>query len=200
MLVGMIMTGTCILAAVSGGSLILHPALSFDRIPVLLFAAVCVFVQACGEEIESRGLLFGKMRNEGVPVITAIIVNRVFFAFVHSGNTGIGLSLYLNIFLIGILLAISVELFHTLWFACAIHMAWNYAQDFLFGLPDSGYPAVISFLNTEVRSEGFFFDSVFGIEGSLTATFVIAAATAALIAVGRKKTGSGFLTHHNEEN
>ena len=34
-------------------------------------------------------------------------------------------------------------------------MVWNYTQDFLFGLPDSGKPAAVSVFSTEVQGSGF---------------------------------------------
>ncbi len=52
-------------------------------------------------------------------------------------------------------------------------MMWNFTQDFLFGLPDSGKPAVASvFSTTANRTSSMFFDENFGIEGSFMAIIV----------------------------
>lgn len=48
----------------------------------------------------------------------------------------------------------------------AAHAMWNFTQDFIFGLPDSGKPAAVSIFNTTVSSSSFFYDKDFGIEGS----------------------------------
>ena len=56
----------------------------------------------------------------------------------------------INVFLIGALFVLCYHYFGSLWFLMAAHMMWNYMQDFVFGLPDSGRPAAVSFLNTTV--------------------------------------------------
>ena len=189
---GLLMMGICIFAAVQSGTLVLHPVRD-GNILLFLFAVVCVFIQSSTEELEARGYLQGKLNAEGLPFWAVVLAVGVFFSFSHAGNTGIGFLPYLNIFLIGSLFAITVKITGSVWFACGAHTAWNFAQDFLFGLPDSGHPAVFSAFSTEVKSGGFFFDPVFGIEGSVMATLVTIAALVIAYLIGKKIKGDAFL-------
>ena len=65
-------------------------------------------------------------------------------------------------------------------------MMWNFTQDFIFGLPDSGNPAVISIFHTTVSGSSFFYDEVFGIEGSCAAVIVNLIACCIIFLIGRK--------------
>lgn len=87
--------------------------------------------------IESRAFVFGKMKNEGVPLVWATVVSAFFFSYLHATNPGFGILPLLSIFIVGILYALSYHYFGTIWFTCTAHMMWNFAQDFIFGLPDS---------------------------------------------------------------
>lgn len=92
-------------------------------------------------------------------------------------------------FTVGVLYALSYHYFGNLWFTCMAHMMWNFAEDFIFGLPDSGRPAAISFFNTVTSGSGFFYDETFGIEGSWMAILLNAAACVAVVLIGRRLRG-----------
>ena len=153
---------------------------------ILLFAAACVFVQASVEEIESRAFVFGKMHGEGVPFVPALIASSFFFSYFHAANPGFGIAPFINVFLIGSLFVLSYHYFGSLWFLMAAHMIWNYMQDFIFGLPDSGRPAAVSFLNTTVLGSSFFYDKDFGIEGSGMAAVMSILGCLLIILIGRR--------------
>ena len=63
-------------------------------------------------------------------------------------------------------------------------MMWNFTQDFLFGLPNSGAPAVASCFNTSAQGFSFFFNEDFGIEGSWMAVVVGAVSCVVVILIG----------------
>ena len=92
----------------------------------------------------------------------------------------------INVFLIGALFVLCYHYFGSLWFLMAAHMMWNYMQDFVFGLPDSGRPAAVSFLNTTVPGSSFFYDKDFGIEGSGMAAVMRILSCLLIILIGRK--------------
>lgn len=64
-------------------------------------------------------------------------------------------------------------------------MMWNFTQDFVFGLPDSGKPAAVSLFNTTVNGSSFFYDKTFRIEGSYMAILVNVLACIVVIVIGR---------------
>ena len=181
---GFVLMGICVFAASANGNLEIHKASSIS-IPVFILAVFAVFVQASVEEIESRAFVFGKMNGEGVPLIPAIVISSFFFSYLHAANPGFGLIPLLSIFSVGVLYSLSYYYFGTIWFSCTAHMMWNFTQDFIFGLPDSGKPAAVSLFNTTVNGSGFFYDETFGIEGSYMAILLNAAACVLVILIGR---------------
>ena len=136
--------------------------------------------------LESRAFVFGKMKNEGVPLVWATVVSAFFFAYLHSTNPGFGILPLLSIFIVGILYVLSYHYFGTIWFTCTAHMMWNFTQDFIFGLPDSGKPAAASVFSTTVTGSSFFYDEAFGIEGSWMAILVNLLASILIFLIGRK--------------
>lgn len=176
--------GICILAACAHGDFAIAPS-SHVRLPVFLFALAAVFLQATSEEISCRGFVFGRLRAEGVPFGIAAAVSAFFFTFLHADNPGFNFLPLLFIIVVGIEYALSVHYFGTIWFTCCAHMMWNFSQDFLFGLPDSGHPAVVSIFQTTVKGSGFFYDEVFGIEGSVMAILVNLSMCVVIFLIGR---------------
>ena len=184
-LTGFVMMGICVLCASLNGNVEIHSG-SGANTGIFVFAAICVFIQASVEEIESRAFAFGKMHGEGVPVIAAVIASSVYFSYLHVTKPGFNLICFISIFVVGILYALCYYYFKTIWFTCAAHMAWNYTQDFIFGLPDSGTPAAVSIMSSTVQGSGFFYDRTFGIEGSWMAIIVNIAACVVVALIGRR--------------
>jgi len=185
LVVGFATMGLCVLGAALNGNVTIRPA-SGHGAGLFLFAALCVLIQSAAEEIESRAFVFGKMHAEGVSLAPAVIVSSLFFSYLHAANPGFGLVPLLSIFVAGVLYALSYHYFGTLWFPCTAHMAWNYTQDFLFGLPDSGRPAAASIFSSAVSGSSFFYDQTFGIEGSWMAILVNALGCLAVWLIGRQ--------------
>lgn len=184
-LTGFLMMGVCILAAVIHGDLVVKPAFTISG-EILLLAVGAVLLQSSEEEIEARGFVFGKMNNEGVPMLIAVLASACYFAFLHAMNPGFGLIPMLSLTLVGILYALSYYYFESIWFVCTTHMMWNFTQDFLFGLPNSGKAAVASVLQGQTTSArtDFFFDEVFGIEGSTMALIVNVVTIVLVVIIG----------------
>lgn len=169
---GFVMMGTCILAASMNGVLTISLSSGLP-VPLILFALFAVFVQGSTEEIESRAFVFGKMKGEGVPLIAAAIVSCVYFSYLHATNPSFGLIPFISICSAGAMFLALYYSFDNLWLSCTTHTMWNFTQDFLFGLPDSGKPAAASVFSTTANgSSSLFFDENFGIEGSYMAIAV----------------------------
>lgn len=183
--IGFAMMGICIFAASAHGDIVIGKSGGLS-VPLILFALFAVFIQASVEEIESRAFVFGKMKNEGVPIVWATVVSAFFFSYLHAANPGFGLLPLLSIFIVGILYVLSYHYFGTIWFTCTAHMMWNFTQDFIFGLPDSGKPAALSVFSTTVTGSSFFYDESFGIEGSWMAILVNLLACVLVFLIGRK--------------
>lgn len=184
LLFGAFLMGSCIFGAWMHGDIEIHGA-SGGNLPVLLFAVLCVFLQSTTEEIQDRAFVFGKAFQERVPFLPAMAVSAFFFSYLHAANPGYGILPFINLLTSGVMYVLSYYYFDSLWFAITAHTAWNYMQDFLFGLPNSGKPAAVSFMSTTVNGSSFFYDQQFGIEGSWMSILIHILACLFLILIGR---------------
>lgn len=189
LLTGFVMNGLCILVA------FLHGDIHFEKgnISVLWFIVsfLVVFIQSATEELLTRGYLFYHVRKSCGPIV-ALILSSVLFSLIHGGNPGVGPLALVNIAAIGLFYACSVEYLDSLWFAMANHAMWNFTQNFLFGLPNSGLVARMSVLKLEAASDSPVYSAVFGVEAAFPATLVCLASTAVLLlwVRGKKKPGT----------
>ena len=70
--------------------------------------------------------------------VTAFLFSFCFFILAHMGNGG---ETFLGLFLVGLagtVFAFSLYRSGTLWWAIGLHTAWDWAQSYLYGTPDSG--------------------------------------------------------------
>lgn len=182
--VGFAANGVCVLTAWLRGDIILsysgfHP-LSFI---LILFT---VFIQSGGEELLCRGFLYQRIRHDLNSPGWAVIASALFFAALHLFNSGITVVSFINIILCGILFALSVYSLDSLWFAIAMHTSWNFTQNIVFGLPNSGIVMRYSVFRLESSVDSFAYNTAFGIEGTVTAGIVLALMCLALFCFGRK--------------
>ena len=184
LLFGAFLISVCVLGASLNGDIVIRGSAG-GNLGVLLFAVFCVFFQSMVEEIQDRAFVFGKMYEEGVPFLPAMAVSAFFFSYLHAANPGYGILPFINLLTSGAMYVLSYHYFGSLWFAITAHTAWNYMQDFLFGLPNSGKPAAVSFMSTTVNGSSFFYDEKFGIEGSWMSIMIHILACLFLILIGR---------------
>ena len=187
-LIGFLMNGACILVAWLHGDLDFSVG-RFDLL-YMLVAFACVLVQSGAEELVTRGYILGVLR-ERYSIWIALAANSLLFGFLHLFNNGITVLSMVNIILIGFALSLVVWLRGSLWMAVAVHTMWNYTQNFLFGLPNSGIVSQGSFLHLEAARGSVFYDAVFGVEGTLTAVLVEGLLCVGVWLLARKKSAGG---------
>ena len=183
LLVGFLANGVCILAA------FLHGDVRFSfggfRPLYLLAALICVLIQSGAEELLTRGYMLGALRERyNVPV--AVALNSLFFGALHLFNDGVTLLSVVNIVLVGVAMSLTVVYLDSLWICVAFHTMWNFTQNFLFGLPNSGIVAQGSLLHLEAASDSLLYHAVFGVEGAVPATLVILALCIVPMAIRKK--------------
>lgn len=184
--IGFGLNALCILAAWLHRDISLYYD-SFQPLYLILIF-VAVFIQSSAEELLCRGFLYQRlMRSYGKPVV-AIVVNSLFFALMHLMNDGVTVLSLLNIFVVGILFSLMVYYMDSLWCAMAAHAAWNFTQNILFGLPNSGIvvPYSVFRLEASTARNSFAYNVGFGIEGTLLADAVLILACVGLYLWGRK--------------
>ena len=187
LLVGFAANGICILAAWLHGDV--HFSVGRFQVLYMLAALVCVCVQSGAEELLTRGYMLGALR-ERYNVWVAVAANSLFFGVLHVFNDGVTVLSIVNIVLVGAALSLVAVYMDSLWMCIAIHTAWNFTQNFLFGLPNSGIVSKSSFLHLEAASDSLFYDVGFGVESTVTAALVMIVLGACAILAGRKRSAS----------
>lgn len=174
---GFLMNGACVLAAFLHGDV--HFTLGNISPWWLTVSLAVVFIQSATEELLVRGYLYQHIRARfGVPL--ALICSSLLFSLLHAGNPGVTVLALVNIAAIALFYSLSVEYLNSLWFAMANHAAWNFTQNFLFGLPNSGMVSNTSLLKLEAASDSLVYNVNFGVEAALPATVVCLAAAGAV--------------------
>lgn len=180
------LNGVCILAAWLHGDIVLTLSHTSLGGLALLFAAV--FIQSALEEALCRGFLYQRLRRSYRRAWVAMVGNSLLFALLHLTNSGVSVLSVVNIFVVGLFFSLMVYYLDSLWCAMAVHAAWNYTQNILFGLPNSGMPAAYSLFRLDAASarNSFAYDTAFGIEGTVFADLVLMAACVGLYLWGRR--------------
>lgn len=184
--IGFSLNGLCILAAWLHKDISLS-YYSFEPISlIVIFAAV--FVQSSAEELLCRGFLYQRLLQSYRKPAVAIIGNSLFFAVLHLLNDGVTILSILNIFTVGILFSFMIYYMDSIWCAMAIHTAWNFTQNIIFGLPNSGMvvPYSVLKLDASTARNSFAYNVGFGIEGTLFADIVLILACVCVYLWGRK--------------
>ncbi|MBQ1827032.1 MAG: CPBP family intramembrane metalloprotease [Erysipelotrichaceae bacterium] len=187
LLLGFGTNGFCILMSLLAGDIKLS-FYGFDFVVLLTFA-LAVFIQSGAEELADRFFLYQKLRRRYRHPVIAILGNSIIFALLHVGNPGFTLVSGLQIFLVGLVFSLMVYYYNNLWGAMAFHAAWNYTQNIIFGLPNSGIVSEYSIFRLEAASarNGLFYNVSFGVEGSIGACLLLGLLAAVIIYLNRNR-------------
>lgn len=186
-LLGFGTNGLCVLVSWIMGDIKLSYS-GFDAVLVLGFI-IAIFIQSGAEEICDRLYLYQKLRRRYRHPAVAVLVNSIVFAALHIANPGFTVIAGCQIFMVGLLFSLLVYYYDSLWAAMGFHMAWNFTQNILFGLPNSGIVSKYSIFRLEAASarDGLFYNVNFGVEGSIGASLVLLAVAVAIIVRNRGK-------------
>jgi membrane protease YdiL (CAAX protease family) len=110
---------------------------SVEWLQTLVVDLTVLGVAAAAEEALFRGYGF-QVLVRGFGTVVALIGSSAIFALAHIGNPNVTAFALLNIFLAGVLLGLAYLRTHSLWFATAVHLGWNWTMASLFDLPVSG--------------------------------------------------------------
>jgi membrane protease YdiL (CAAX protease family) len=131
-----------------------------------VFLAVAVH-----EEFAFRGYwLFAIARFRGF--WRAALFTSLIFGAAHILNPGENALGILQVVEIGLLFCLMIRRTGTLWFALGFHAAWDWAETFFYGTPDSGLLGVGRYLNTSVQGPKWLTGGSAGPEGSVV-TFLV---------------------------
>ena len=160
----------------------------FEFLPLLLMF-VAVFIQSSSEELLCRGYMYQRLRKGYKSPWVAIIGNSVFFMALHLLNPGISAIPIIHLVVIALFFSVFVYYFDSIWIPMAFHTAWNFTQNIIFGLPNSGIVSSYSVWKL-LGARGqitFFYDPTFGVEGSAFLLIVTILSLLAVILIGKKR-------------
>ena len=187
LLLGFGTNGACILISALKGDI----KLSFIGLNpgLLIMFFIVVLVQSGGEEIVDRLYLYQKLRRRYKLPVVAVLGSATAFVLNHIFAPGFTIISAALIGIIGVLFSLFVYYYDCFWAAIMFHTAWNFSQSIVFGLPNSGIVSDYSVFAVDVASarNGFFYDTVFGVEGSIGAVLMLIIITAIIIWINRGK-------------
>ena len=187
LLLGFGTNGLCVLISVLMGDIKL--SYSGFEWKLLIAFLVFIFIQSSSEEVTDRVYLYQKLRRRYRSPLAAILINSIVFMAMHMGNPGFTWVAGSQIFLAGLIWSLLVYYYDSVWVAFWFHAAWNYTQNIIFGLPNSGIISEYSIFKLEAASarNGLFYNVDFGVEGSIGSSLVLLAVIIVLVIINRKK-------------
>lgn len=102
----------------------------------------------------------------------AVLISAVFGA-AHLPNPGENALGILQVVEFGLLMCLTLRRTGTLWFAVGFHAAWDWAETFFYGTPDSGLLGAGRFLGTSVHGPVWLTGGSAGPEGSIITLFIL---------------------------
>ncbi len=187
LLLGFGTNGFCILMSVILGDIHLS---FYEFSPALFFSFLfVVLIQSGGEEITDRVFLYQKLRRRYRNPAVAIVGNSVVFGAIHLFNPGVSVFAIIDIIVSGLIFSLIVYYYDSVWAAITYHAAWNFTQNIIFGLPNSGLVSEYSVFKLEAASagNGLFYNVDFGVEGSIGAILIEGILLVVIIMVNRRK-------------
>ncbi|HKT47105.1 MAG TPA: type II CAAX endopeptidase family protein [Candidatus Acidoferrales bacterium] len=168
-----------LIAALGGysfGSLATHgtAALRWGAFWALFFFLVGIF-----EEFTFRGYTLYTLA-DGIGFWPAAIALSLLFGGVHLKNRGEDIAGACAVVIIGLIFALSLKRTGTLWFAVGMHAGFDYAETFLFSVPNSGAVFTGHLSNAAMPGPAWLTGGSVGPEASVF-SFVTMAAVAVVI-------------------
>jgi uncharacterized protein len=102
-----------------------------------------------------------------VAVLLSYLLTSLFFGFLHANNANATLVSSLDLTLFGLFVGLGLILTGELAIPIGVHVAWNFAQGYVFGFPVSGFDGHLSLIATQQSGPTLWTGGAFGPEGGL---------------------------------
>lgn len=193
-LLGFLTNFFCILCALLHGDIKLYLDFSSSQIPIMIFAFICVFIQSSSEEIWCRVFMYDRI-NVHYPLWVAIVVNGIVFGLLHSFNPGITALAMADLIICGLAYSLLRWYSSSVWTCFGIHTMWNFTQNFIFGLPNSGLVSEASIYHLDAANavSNWVYSYEFGVEGAVPAIFIDLLLIVVIMVMAKKKGRLGEL-------
>lgn len=193
-IIGFVSVFFCIACALVHGDIKLCYDFSAAQIPGMIYAFVMVFFQSSSEELWCRGFMYERL-NIRYPLWAAIAVSGSFFGLMHCFNEGATVFAVAALVIFGIEYSFLKWYTGSIWAAMASHTMWNFTQNFLFGLPNSGLVSEASVLHLDAANgtANLIYDHAFGVEGAIPSLLSNLIIIAVILLLAKKKGRLGEL-------
>lgn len=200
LLSGLLANAACVGCAIAHGDIKLYFDFSASQFPILLYGFLMVFVQSSSEELWFRGFMYERI-NIHYPLWVAILVNGSFFGLLHIFNDGMTVLALFNIVMCGVAFSLLRWYTGSIWMVMGLHTMWNFTQNFLFGLPNSGLVSEVSVLHLDAANgiSSLTYDYSFGVEGALPTAVIFTSITIVILLLAKKNGRLGELNMSYEK-
>jgi membrane protease YdiL (CAAX protease family) len=173
-----------------------YRVIGFDFVWISMIGALAgTLVSAFVQELIFRGIIY-RITEEWLGTWWAVAISTLLFGLIHLTSSGATIFSALAVALqAGILLAAAYALTHRLWMALGIHMAWDFANDGIFGVGVTGGTGqpIHGLLQARLRGPDLLTGGSFGVEASVITVVIVLIAA---ILILRKAYQQGpFVTH-----
>jgi membrane protease YdiL (CAAX protease family) len=131
-----------------------------------IFYALLMFGVAVAEEGLFRGYALVAL-SQSISFWPAALATSMLFGLMHLVNGGESATGIASAMLFGMALSYSYRRTGTLWFACGLHGGWDYAQSFIFGVPNSGTTLPGALIRSRIDGPSWLTGGSAGPEGSV---------------------------------
>ncbi len=138
----------------------------------ILLVLISFMIQAYAEEYLFRGLILERIRRTN-GMIVSILCTNIMFALLHAMNPGMSIISVCNIVLFGILFSIITWKTGSITVASGVHMGWNFCNEMVLGLPNSGLICRDAIFPCQISRESIWFHKVNGAEGGIAVTIIL---------------------------
>jgi membrane protease YdiL (CAAX protease family) len=109
----------------------------------------------------------------------AAVLTSLILGLAHAGNSGEAMLGLIGVFAAGLVACLMLRRTGDLWFPIGFHFSWDYAESFIFGVPDSGSIAAGHLLSTHMHGSKWLSGGSVGPEGSVLAFVMLGLTTLA---------------------
>jgi membrane protease YdiL (CAAX protease family) len=159
----------------SGGS-VLSPA---DAVRFALGWAAAYLIVGAQEELLFRGYLLRTL-SDGLRFWPAAAISSLLFVRAHVGNEGESMLGLFGVFVLGVMFCAIIWRTSTLWIAIGFHAAWDFAESFVYSVPNSGIAVKGHLLDASMSGPDWLTGGAAGPEGSVVCVILAVALTIVL--------------------
>lgn len=157
-----LLVGSSAGAMLTAGS---YHVVGVDR-PWILADALFVFASGAFVQVMLFRLILFRLTEEFFGTWMALVFVGLLFGLSHAARENMTAVGFLGFVLEAVILLAAFAMTRRLWLAWGLHAGWNYLQDGILGLPNSGVTSLPSFLQAETTGPTWLTGGGFGIEAS----------------------------------